>query len=369
VSVISFRETVFPGVQEEVVLLLASGRSRSANGTLRLVEAQAQDLAVLDSLLERAEIFGARNEPTKWLPGHTGNPAALSLARLQGDGLLVPLLEVGKASIGFVSGANDFFVLTPDEARAWKLPSWSLKPCVVNARQMPGAFLTPADVASLAAAGERSLLWLPHGRLTDEEKTYVRHGEARGIHQRFKCRTRAPWYRVPGVLHAEAMLTYMSDSLPRLCLNEAGIAASNNLLTVRLFSVPQSLRRAFVVAFYNSATLLSCERIGRNYGGGVLKLEPREADRVMVPAMQVIARHQGPLLELAGRLHDALLIRRPDALARAIRAVDEVILGTEAIRIGGEIEALGRARADLSSRRRSRRRATPIRPARPAVSA
>jgi hypothetical protein len=37
------------------------------------------------------------------------------------------------------------------------------------------------------------------------------------------------------------------------------------------------------LAFYSSLTLLSLEIEGRSYGGGILKVEPRELKRVLVP--------------------------------------------------------------------------------------
>lgn len=357
VSVVCFRGTVFPGVQEEVVVLLANRRATSPGGVLRLVEARGQEeMGSLDRLLQRGEVFPAGSEPTKWLPGHTKGPAAHYLAALHSDGLLVPLGAVGKVSIGFVSGANDFFVLTRQAADDWGLPGSSLRPCVVRAQQVPGVLVKAADVRALAAAGERCLLWSPDERLTKAERAYVRHGESRGLHQRFKCRVRTPWYRVPGVIRPEAFLTYMSDSLPRLCLNEAGLAASNNLLTVRLHSIPRALRRAFVVAFYNSATLLSCERIGRSYGGGVLKLEPREAERVMVPCPNMVAKHRDPLSKLGEHLHRVLMSRRSDSLADVVGEVDDIMLRIASRRLPWKLDDLRRARSELSGRRRDRRR-------------
>jgi methylase of polypeptide subunit release factors len=357
VSVICFREVVFPGVQEEVVVLLADRRTTSPGGVLRLIEARGQEeMRSIDRLLERSEVFRASSEPTKWLPGHTESPAAHYLTRLHTDGLLVPLGSVGKASIGFVSGANDFFVMTRQAANDSGLPDSSLRPCVVKAQQVPGVLIKAADVRTLAAAGERCLLWLPDEPLTAAERAYVQQGEAQGLHRRFKCRVRTPWYRVPGVIRPEAFLTYMSDSLPRLCLNEAGLAASNNLLTVRLHSIPRALRLAFVVAFYNSATLLSCERIGRSYGGGVLKLEPREAERVMVPDLSIVSKHHDALSALSDNLHRALLLRRPDLLADVVDAIDDVILRVASRRLPWTLDDLRRARFELSGRRRARGR-------------
>jgi hypothetical protein len=42
---------------------------------------------------------------------------------------------------------------------------------------------------------------------------------------------------------------------------------------------------ALTLAFHNWVTLLSIERIGRVYGGGVLKVEPGDAPRILIPRL------------------------------------------------------------------------------------
>jgi hypothetical protein len=195
-------------------------------------------------------------------------------------------------------------------------------------------------------------LWIPGEGLTRTEKAYVRHGEDLGYAGRYKCRVRTPWYRVPGVVAPDAFLTYMSDVVPRLCLNQARVVASNNLLNVRLPEIPAGLRSAFVLAFYNSATLLSCERIGRSYGGGVLKLEPREADRILVPALELVRRHRKPLMKVADRIDAVLREGREGALEEAVAAVDAVLFAGEEI----DRAEMACSRALLNERRRARSR-------------
>ncbi len=353
VDVIAFRQPVFPDVQEEVVLLLAAGKAMGP-GRLNLTEVETgADLAELASVLASAESFPAGVEPKKWIPGHTAHPGVLLLDDLEERGLLGPLEEVGKASIGFVSGANEYFVLTPEEAGRFHLPASSLRPALVRARQIPGLQITAAGISRLQSAGERCLLWVPGDRLTAAEQAYVRLGEDLGYAGRYKCRVRSPWFRVPGVLTPEAFLTYMSDVVPRLCLNTARAVSSNTLLTVRLPRIPAGLRKTFVVAFYNSATLLSCERVGRSYGGGVLKLEPREADRILVPSAELVARHKTALLKLAADLDMVLRNGREGCLNEALAAVDAVLFAGEVTR--GELAA---ARISLHERRQSRSRST-----------
>jgi methylase of polypeptide subunit release factors len=352
VAVVSFRQAVFPEVQEEVVLLLASGKDR-ASKHLRLAEVESPaELADLAAVLAGAESFAPGAEPPKWVPGYTDHPGTLSLDLLRSRGLIEPLGNVGKANIGFVSGANEYFVLTAEEAARWRLPASSLQPALIRARQIPGLRITKADLSLGNTRGDRCLLWLPGEGLTSTEKSYIRRGEDLGYSERYKCRVRSPWFRVPGVVTPDAFLTYMSDIVPRLCLNQARIVASNTLLTIRLPGVPAALRKAFVAAFYNSATLMSCERIGRSYGGGVLKLEPREADRILVPSIDLIARHKSSLVKLAGTMDDVLRNGRDGRLEEAVAAVDALLFPGEEL---AQTE-MASARAELRQRRQARAR-------------
>ncbi len=359
VHVVSFRQAVFPDVQEEVVLLLAAGKG-GGPGCLVLAEVETgAELTDLAGVLAGAEVFPPGEAAEKWIPGYATHSGAAPLEYLRDRGLLAPLGASGKASIGFVSGANEYFVLTPEEVAHWKLPESSLQAALVRARQVPGLRITAADVAAIRAQGERCLLWRPGPRLTRAEKAYIRWGEELGYSERYKCRVRSPWFLVPGVVTPDAFLTYMSDVVPRLCLNRARVVASNTLLTVRLPQVPAALRKAFVVAFYNSATLLSCERTGRSYGGGVLKLEPREADRILVPAVDLVARHKSSLLKLAGEVDRVLRNGREGGLAETVARVDAVLFQGERI-AGGEMSS---ARVSLHQRRQGRARS--LRPVKP----
>jgi len=354
VHVVSFRQAVFPQVQEEVVLLLAAGKSQGP-GRLGLVEVETSaELSDLAATLAGAEFFAPGEEAEKWIPGYTDHPGVAALDDLRDRGLWTPLEDLGKANIGFVSGANEYFVLTPEEAAHWRLPKSSLRTALIRARQVPGLQIAPTEIASLRSQGERCLLWMPGERLTRAEKAYVQRGEDLGYSGRYKCRVRSPWFRVPGVVTPDAFLTYMSDAVPRLCLNKARVAASNTLLAVHLPRVPSILRKAFVAAFYNSATLLSCERVGRSYGGGVLKLEPREADRILVPSVDLVARHKSPLLKLAAQVDSVLRDGREGCLDEAVAGIDAILFGGERVTYG----EMASARASLRERRQGRARST-----------
>ncbi|HTG31829.1 MAG TPA: N-6 DNA methylase [Thermoanaerobaculia bacterium] len=354
VHIVSFRQAVFPEVQAEVVLLLAAGKNKGPS-RLGLTEVEtSSDLSDLATVLASSEMFIPGKEPKKWVPGYADHPGAVALDEMQNQGFLCPLGTVGKANIGFVSGANEYFVLTSEEAAHWRLPESSLQPALIRARQIPGLQITSAEVDLVRSRGERCLLWTPGERLTPAEQDYVRLGEKLGYAERYKCRVRSPWFRVPGVITPDAFLTYMSDIVPRLCLNCAQVVASNTLHTVRLPKIPASLRKAFIIAFYNSATLLTCERVGRSYGGGVLKLEPREADRILVPSADLVALHKKELMKLGDKVDATLRNGREGDLDDVVAAVDSILFEKEESARG----EMASARMSLHERRQSRARSS-----------
>ena len=78
--------------------------------------------------------------------------------------------------------------------------------------------------------------------------------------------------------------------------------------------------RALAAAMCSSLTLLSAEIEGRAYGGGVLKLETKEAERVQVPLLsaQLIDR-------LAGEFDRLDALRATGDLEPAASIVDDIL--------------------------------------------
>jgi adenine-specific DNA-methyltransferase len=290
-TVVAFEDRVFPSTQERVVVLLAEGRPTGARGELRLV--RVRDLDAFAAAAARgfpdAETYADDVEPRRWEAGDLDEGAEV-LEGLVSKGDFIPLRRAGTAGIGYVSGANEFFILDSESAAARRLPRPSLRPTLVDARMTPGAIVDEADLRRWREESVPHLLWTGRGPSSKAADAYRLEGERRGVHLRYKCRVREPWFVVPGVKTPDAFLTYMSDAAPRLALNRLGAACANNLHAVTLEGVDVDRRPAFVAAFHSSATALAAERTGRRYGGGVLKLEPSEATALAVPAPDVVRR-------------------------------------------------------------------------------
>lgn len=79
----------------------------------------------------------------------------------------------------------------------------------------------------------------------------------------------------------------MAGTSPKVCWNEAQVLATNSTHEVRFFSRSVEPGK---LAFTFTSTLvqLSCEIEGHPMGGGMLKLEPSEAERVILPKLELV---------------------------------------------------------------------------------
>ena len=352
VTLVLFEERVFPGALEEVVLLLAEGRGAGPADDVHVVE--HVDLAALDvdglpplsPLAERLPTVPGDSLLAQLLPNRT--------RRLYGDlqrqADVSALAALASVDIGAVTGGNDFFMVSANDAR---VPARFLRPAVSKAAHIPGARLTASDHRRLNAEG-RPAQMLVVGRNHSEAdlaelRPYLASGERRGISARYKCRVRSPWWSVPLPKHGTpaALMTYCSSEHPRLVVNEAGVLHTN---TVHGLTINGEMPVAELAArFLNSLTLLSAELVGRSYGGGVLKLEPTEAEAVLIP--------RGPG-EVSDRLADVDVLLRGQGLSAVLDLVDPLVLGAGGLGLDADqIASLRAAAEQLRARRRARGKA------------
>jgi hypothetical protein len=98
--------------------------------------------------------------------------------------------------------------------------------------------------------------------------------------------------------------------------------------------------------------MLAAERTGRSYGGGVLKLEPSEADRLLVPAPTVVARGKNILSSLLAKIDGKL--RKRHAL-ELFSVIDDLVL-RRLCRLGeDDVRAIQRSRVLRRLSRKPRR--------------
>jgi adenine-specific DNA methylase len=205
--------------------------------------------------------------------------------------------DLATIGIGYVTGANDFFHLRPSEAERWDIPEACLQPAVRNGRVLPFERLTNADVMHWRAHDEPVLLLrlAKDADLTSGLKRYLGTERAKHARQAYKCRVRDPWYAVPDVRVPDFFLTYMSGRNVGLVRNEAGASCTNSVHAVQvkkraaLGRVSQARRSPIFQ--------LSSELEGHPLGGGMLKVEPREATRILMPHSKDLEQIKGETIQ------------------------------------------------------------------------
>jgi hypothetical protein len=117
---------------------------------------------------------------------------------------------------------------------------------------------------------------------------YLDTEQGRAARRAYKCRVRDPWYSVPDVQVPDFFLSYMSGLEPSLVRNDAGCTCTNSVHSVRM-KVPAANKR-YLDCWGSDFVQLSCELEGHPLGGGMLKLEPREATQIVLPDRATIER-------------------------------------------------------------------------------
>ncbi|GAA0261140.1 N-6 DNA methylase [Methylorubrum aminovorans] len=284
VQVVAVREKLFPELSEDCWLLFADGYGGETREIRLSVLDRFAPMHAPPHAFERIDVTEWRDAWRRRLrPYLMPEVAREAYRRVAGSGEALRLGAIAQVGIGYVSGANEFFHLKPSEARRLGVPEAFLHPTVRNGRALAGSALTGADVARWKAADDPVLLLrLPKAGSLPSVVTAYLDGEAgRLARTAYKCRVRTPWYAVPDVQVPDYLLSYMSGRKPSLVRNDARCTATNSVHCVRLL---QPASRSRLEAWGSPFVDLSCEVEGHPLGGGLLKLEPREATQVVLPA-------------------------------------------------------------------------------------
>lgn len=300
-ELLTFRSLLFPGLSQEVVLLLAR---RVAQGPARLRLHPLRDAEELAGWTPGPGLGRPPPPDTKWTVSLLREPARRAEERLA---QLPRFDSLATVCVGVVTGANPFFCADSATVAAHGLGPVA-RPLLGRSAQVPGLCFTPEDHARSAARGERA--WLIHLPAQDEHtlpaawQDWLALGRAQGLPLRFKCRIRSPWYSLPSVYTAPLALFKRSDLAPRLVHNTAEALSTDT--AYRVAPRRPGAEPTLAVGFCSSATALSAELCGRSYGGGVLELVPSEIRRLrlapgpaaLFPPLDALLRARAPAEEL-----------------------------------------------------------------------
>jgi adenine-specific DNA-methyltransferase len=337
----------FPDVLQEVAVV--SGRrvaaSLSTPAEVAIVEHSAEGRSRSWSFAPKA---GDRSW-TRFLldPRH--------LAAIDAVGSLASVSRLGdvaRMEVSIVTGANDFFCVDDATVEQFGLDRWA-RPLLARSKYARGLVVSADDLRDARVSGARG--WLldfdaaaPDPVRSNGPRDYLQSGIERQLSDRYKCRIREPWYRVPSVRAGRLLLSKRSHLFPRLMLNKAGAYTTDTIYRGDVLPGGPFSAADLVAGFHCSLTLLTVELEGRSFGGGVLELVPSEIARLCVVSRPGLSEQ----------------LARLDQVVRAGARPDELVAETDAmlVRQGllppDAVALLAEARDELMTRRLQRNTAT-----------
>ena len=291
IDVVACNELFFNKAEQEVVLILADGALAQASeaNDCRVALTEAATVAEVTSraaieVLAVAQPKTIRHDNEKWLKYFLTASEIAFMRELRAAPVTTTMLTHASVDVGVVTGKNEFFVLSADQVEELGLGGYTT-PLVSRSVQLKGTRLGKPDWNALAAAGDRvHLLNVAAdqvGKLTEALRRYIRYGETKEFHKGYKCSIRSPWYKVPSVWTPDGFMFRQIYDFPRIVLNGSGATSTD---TIHRFTCRTAQPERVIANTYTWLTAASAEIEGRSYGGGVLELEPTEAERLLMPA-------------------------------------------------------------------------------------
>lgn len=283
-------EMFFPKAEQEVVILLAEGRlaDRTPSGRCDIELREADRVTSLlgtraSTKRHRSEHKYLEHNSEKWLKYFLSVREISLMRALREHEGITALSSHATVDVGVVTGKNDFFVISANEVSSHRLKNYII-PLVGRSAHLAGTILRRSEHTRLVNAGKR--VFLLHinpsraRRLPSRLKQFIAAGEREGFHTGYKCSIRDPWYAVPAVWTPDCFFFRQIYDFPRVVLNKAGATSTDTIHRMRCKSTASNV----AANLYTHLTAASAEIEGRSYGGGVLELEPTEAERLLVPA-------------------------------------------------------------------------------------
>lgn len=195
---------------------------------------------------------------------------------------MVPLGSLARVHRGVVTGDNAFWVRRPDDLDG--IPDTLTVPVIAHAREITGECMAQSSPESLGR-----LIVIPEdtGELDpasyEAARDIIAQGESRGVDAGYVARHRRKWWSIRPPQPPAILMTYMGRGKPTFVVNRRRLPMLNVVhgLYPRVDMTPKALDR--LAAFLNESVDTAG---GRTYCGGLVKFEPREAEAIMVPALE-----------------------------------------------------------------------------------
>lgn len=194
----------------------------------------------------------------------------------KGKDKLVKLGDVAEVRFGIKTGANEFFYLTDEQARHWKIEKEFLRPIIKSPRECKSILINPNDLKYKVFICNRSKEEL---KGTNALK-YIEWGESKKFHKKPTTAGRKKWW--------DLGCNKLSNFLWTMTYRERFFVIANSgfLVDARMYDM---YSKNYIGGLCNSTfILLQLELMARGYGGGggPVDVKVYEVNNLLIPDLK-----------------------------------------------------------------------------------
>jgi hypothetical protein len=188
---------------------------------------------------------------------------------------------------GIATGANEFFFLTDEQAQELEIPEEYFVRAVGRTRDIPTEEVTKKTLQNLQEKGRPTLLLSLNGEPFENYpkklQQYLKEGEIQGLPKRPLISQRKPWYRMESRTIPPFLFAYLGRRNSRFIRNTAKIVPLTSFLCV----YPKNEDKEYIERLWkilnHPDTTSNLAMIGKSYGDGAVKVEPRSLEKLPIP--------------------------------------------------------------------------------------
>jgi len=225
---------------------------------------------------------------------------------------LVELSQFFRVMRGIATGKNNFFTLTENELRNYRIRKEFVVPTITKTRYIQKFILSNEDFDNMRKEGKK--MWLLNlqkqsNEIEDENLlAYLKFGIETKVNEGSLVKTRKKWYFTEKREIPHFIYTYLSRGNPRFILNQAKVRPLNTFLML----YPRTevkLSKEYLILFWvilnSKITKKHLQDVGRSYGSDTLKIEPKEMMKLLIiNPFKLSASNKKALLKKAKMIED-----------------------------------------------------------------
>ncbi len=202
------------------------------------------------------------------------------------NGFKYHLSDFAKVMRGIATGANEFFFLTKDQVTELGIPEKYQKLAIGRTRDATSNVILKKDIVELEKKGRPTILLAidePKSDLPENVRAYLKKGEELNLPNRSLIKQRKLWFYMEKRQIPPLLFAYLGRRNSRFIKNEAGVVPLTGFLCVYPNKNDDNYVNMLWKILNHPETLKNLQLVGKSYGSGAVKVEPRNLEKLPIP--------------------------------------------------------------------------------------